>query len=630
MQFGILGLPKVGKTTLFNTLTASHEATGKFESAGQTHVGVARVPDDRLARAARPVQAEEVHPGDGRVHDIPGISAGEGAESLDLAKLKTVDALLHVVRAFEDPEIPHAGGSARSARRHRDPRPRADPRRPLAGRAAARAARQGGQARPDAAGDPREEAARRDHPAGAREPRRRCAGSALAARRRAACCAASSSSRPSRCWWWSTSPRARSRSAKPEDFGARTSRAGLQGVVVSAPIELEISRLSAEEQKEFLADLGLAEPSLDRVIRASYGMLGVIAFFTVGEDEVRAWTIRRGTMAREAAGAIHSDIERGFIRAEVVRWDDLLKLGSLAHCREKALLRLEGKEYVVARRRRRPLPLQRLRASVTPAPRLLPLLLTAARGRAAGRRRRARTSPSSDGWRIERVDRAEKLAAGATVTIENRHGDLRVRVGDPASWRSTAWRSTPTGNRRCAWSSWRPTAAGRCAWSSRRAGLSPRIRAAALDLAVAVPADAPLVLRAARGTDRGARIPRRAARRSAAGEIRLRGSGAVDLRSERGAVRVAFHPEAPRAPSRIETSHRRHRGRAAARRRRGGPARDPGPADHRLQPRRRACRAALQEGRRALGAAAPGSSCYSRTGDLRLLERLAAQPAVGR
>jgi ribosome-binding ATPase YchF (GTP1/OBG family) len=134
--------------------------------------------------------------------------------------------------------------------------------------------------------------------------------------------------------------------APPAEFGV-VSRAAVTAITVSAPIEQEISLLPAAEQRDFLADLGLDEPSLDRVSRASYQLLGLIAFFTVGEDEVRAWTVRRGTRAREAAGAIHSDIERGFIRAEVVRWDDLLRLKTLAACREAALLRLEGKDYVV-------------------------------------------------------------------------------------------------------------------------------------------------------------------------------------------------------------------------------------------------------------------------------------------
>ena len=132
----------------------------------------------------------------------------------------------------------------------------------------------------------------------------------------------------------------------PEAFGVQPGQA-VRAVTVSAPIEQEISTLSPEEQKDFLADLGLSAPSLDRVTRASYDLLGVISFFTVGEDEVRAWTIRRGTRAREAAGAIHSDIERGFIRAEVVHCDDLIRLKTMAACRDAGLLRLEGKEYMM-------------------------------------------------------------------------------------------------------------------------------------------------------------------------------------------------------------------------------------------------------------------------------------------
>jgi ribosome-binding ATPase len=132
----------------------------------------------------------------------------------------------------------------------------------------------------------------------------------------------------------------------PETFGI-TLQPRVRAVTVSAPIEQEISALSPEEQKDFLADLGLSEPSLGRVTRASYDLLGVISFFTVGEDEVRAWTIRRGTKAREAAGTIHSDIERGFIRAEVVHCDDLIRLKTMAACRDAGVLRLEGKEYVM-------------------------------------------------------------------------------------------------------------------------------------------------------------------------------------------------------------------------------------------------------------------------------------------
>ncbi len=343
MQFGILGLPKVGKTTLFNTLTASHETTGKFDAAGKTHLGVAKVPDERLARLRDLFAPKKYTPATVEYVDIPGIVQGGGAESLDLAKLKTVDALLHVVRAFEDPEIPHAGGAL-------DPRSDiatldlelilAD--HSLVEKRLERLAKAGKRGLSPEEERERTLLAEKILPALESERSLRTLGLAgdeekmlrgfqlLSAKPLLVVINVGESAVAT---------------ATPESFGLGGD--GIAGVVVSAPIELEISRLAPDEQKEFLADLGLAAPSLDRVIRASYELLGVLSFFTVGEDEVRAWTIRRSTVAREAAGAIHSDIERGFIRAEVVRWDDLLEHRTMAACRDKALLRLEGKEYVV-------------------------------------------------------------------------------------------------------------------------------------------------------------------------------------------------------------------------------------------------------------------------------------------
>jgi GTP-binding protein YchF len=346
MQFGILGLPKVGKTTLFNTLTASREATGKFDAAGGAHVAVAKVPDPRLVRLRDLFSPKKYTPATVEYVDIPGIQKGEGAESLDLAKLKGVDGLLHVVRAFADPEIPHAGGAL-------DPASDiatldlelilAD--HSLVEKRLERLSKTGKKAL-----TPQEERektllAETILPALESEtPLRRLALSPddermlrgfqlLSAKPMLVVVNVAEDAVAS---------------ATPEDFGLVAHGEGRHGVVVSAPIELEISRLAAEEQKEFLADLGLAEPSLDRVIRACYELLGLISFFTVGEDEVRAWTIRKGATAREAAGVIHSDIERGFIRAEVTRWDDLLRVKTLAACRDQALLRLEGKDYPVA------------------------------------------------------------------------------------------------------------------------------------------------------------------------------------------------------------------------------------------------------------------------------------------
>jgi len=344
MQLGILGFPKVGKTTLFNILTASQQSTDKFSASRQTNVGVAQVPDARLVKLRDLFSPKKYTPATVEYVDIPGIRKGEGAESLDLGKLRTVDALVHVVRAFEDPELPHASGSVDPARDlleleleliladHELVERRLD--------RLAQSAKRG--LKPE---EEREKALLADVVLPALE-----------------------AERPMRDVEMSADDERRLRgfqmlSAKPmlvvlnvgegELAGADparigwTRRARTEAVVVSAPIEQEIAGLAAEEQRDFLAELGLAEPSVDRVIRASYELLGLLSFFTVGEDEVRAWTVRRGTHAREAAGTIHSDIERGFIRAEVVDWEELVRQGSIAACRTAGSLRLEGKEYEV-------------------------------------------------------------------------------------------------------------------------------------------------------------------------------------------------------------------------------------------------------------------------------------------
>jgi GTP-binding protein YchF len=353
MQLGILGLPKAGKTTLFNTLTASHQETDKFATSAKTHVGIATVPDPRLAALRDLFNPRKYVPATVEYVDIPGMKKGDGPESLDLAKLKTVDALVHVVRAFADPEIVHPDGSV-------------DPVRDMATvdleliladhslleRRLERLEKAGKRG-----ASPEEEREKRlltevliptleaEKPLRAialdADDERRLRGFQLL------------SAKPMLVVL--NVDEAAVATPAPEAVRAAIGpQSGL--VVVSAPIESEIAQLDAAAQKDFLADLGLTEPSLDRLIRASYELLGVISFFTVGEDEVRAWTIRRGAVAREAAGAIHSDIERGFIRAEIVPWDELLRQGSLAACQKHGTLRLEGKEYVVGARPGPPKP----------------------------------------------------------------------------------------------------------------------------------------------------------------------------------------------------------------------------------------------------------------------------------
>ncbi len=341
MQVGILGFTKAGKTTLFNLLTHSSQQTDKYATSKKTHVGVANVPDDRLVQLRELFNPKKFIPATVTYVDIPGVKKGEGAESLDLPSLREVDALIHVVRAFEDPELLHPDGSV-------------DPQRDienldleliladheLVSRRLERLekSRKRGLT-PD---ETREqellemvilpaldgETPLREIELGS-EDEKRLRGFQLL------------SAKPMLIALNVDEGQLAGGLAEPP-----TSRAGVSTIVISAPIEAEIAALSDEEQTEFLQDLGVEEPSVDRIIRASYQLLGLISFFTVGEDEVRAWTIRQGTTAKVAAGSIHSDLERGFIRAEVVRWDDLVRLKSLAACREEGILRLEGRDYI--------------------------------------------------------------------------------------------------------------------------------------------------------------------------------------------------------------------------------------------------------------------------------------------
>jgi ribosome-binding ATPase len=344
MQLGILGLPKAGKTTLFNTLTASQAATDKFTTSDKTHIGVAKVPDPRLATMRDLFQPRKFTPATIEYVDIPGIQRGESRESLDLAKLKTVDALVHVVRAFEDPEIPHADGAVNPARDVEN----VDLELVLADHTLV-------ERRLDRL---KQSSKRGMNPEEEREKRLLEEVILPALERetplRDVTLPAEDEKRLRGFQFLSAKPmlvvlNVEEKDVALADVGRFALKLGsaARAIVVSAPIEQEISRLDPAEQQAFLADLGLAEPSLDRLVRASYELLGYLSFFTVGEDEVRAWTIRRGTPAVEAAGTIHSDIQRGFIRAEVVFWEDLARLKTLAACRDQGLLRLEGKEYVM-------------------------------------------------------------------------------------------------------------------------------------------------------------------------------------------------------------------------------------------------------------------------------------------
>lgn len=346
MKAGIIGLASVGKSTLFQLLTgAAAPASG---GRPEPRLGIARVHDARVEKLAEMYQPKKETHATVEYVDVPGVAKGEGSALVDLPALRGIDALVHVVRAFESATAPHPEGSV-------------DPLRDaemldleliladlgLAERRLERLEASIKKAnRPDDVAERAvflklKQALEAEHPLReidlADEERRRLKSYSLL------------SEKPVLLVVNLGEDRIRQASSVVESSGlaAFAARPGLALCPVSAPIESEMGQLPPEDARAFMEDLGLAEPGLDRVIRTSYALLGLISFLTAGEDECRAWTIRKGTRAQQAAGTVHSDIERGFIRAEVVAFEDLVTAGSIAACRERGTLRLEGKDYVV-------------------------------------------------------------------------------------------------------------------------------------------------------------------------------------------------------------------------------------------------------------------------------------------
>lgn len=343
MEIGIIGLPQVGKTTLFNLLT---NAAGGAASARDTHVGMARVPDRRIDYLARLYKPRKTIYAQIKFTDIPGFSGGS-AKGVNpfLQAVRDVDALVHVVRVFETDALPHPEGSVdprrdieqiglelifhdlglienKLARLEKEKRRNKEAELELAAILRAKEALEAG--RMMAAVDfPEEEA------------------SAIRGYT-----------------FLSNKPMILAVNVSEEqllagdypgkaDVAAYAAQHDLAVVEFCGRIEEELAELSPEDRAQFMAEYGIHEPGIDRLARAAYDKLGLISFFTVGPDEVRAWTIRRGTDAKRAAGKIHSDIEKGFIRAEVFRFADLERLGSETAVREHGLWRLEGKDYQV-------------------------------------------------------------------------------------------------------------------------------------------------------------------------------------------------------------------------------------------------------------------------------------------
>jgi len=350
LQAGIVGLPNVGKSTLFNALTAAGAESANYPFCTiEPNVGMVPVPDERLERIHKIIATDKVIPTAVEIVDIAGLvrgaSQGEGLGNQFLGHIRNVDAVLHVVRCFEDGDVVHVDGSVDPIRDIET----IDIELVLADLDSAR--KRLDKWSKQAKGGDKEAVFQRDlltkmvDHMDAGQPLRSLE---LEPREAEALTAAQMiTSKPVLYVCNVAEDGVGADNAFVDKVRARAATEDAGVVVISAQVEAEISELDPEERAEFLSDLGLAEPGLNSLARETYRLLGLNTYFTAGEKEIRAWTIRDGWTAPQAAGVIHTDFERGFIRAEVYTIEDLEAAGGEAGLKTAGKLRIEGKEYVV-------------------------------------------------------------------------------------------------------------------------------------------------------------------------------------------------------------------------------------------------------------------------------------------
>lgn len=351
LKCGIVGLPNVGKSTLFNALTSAKALAANYPFATKDpNIGMITVPDERLDKLSELVNPQKVQPTTIEIVDIAGLikgaSKGEGLGNQFLANIREVDAIIHVIRCFEDGNVVHVDGSVDPVRdkevidtelllkdletlekridklkKQAKTGKKEDVKKVELAEKIEKHLESGQAARTMELDEEGQELLKDMY--------------LLTAKPILYVCNVDESS-------------VTTGNKYTEQFKAAVANEDAEVILVSAAIEADIAELeSKEERQEFLQEMGLSEPGLNKVIRAAYKLLNLITYFTAGVKEVRAWTIQRGWKAPQAAGVIHTDFEKGFIRAEVIKYEDFVKFGSEAAVKEAGKMGVEGKEYVV-------------------------------------------------------------------------------------------------------------------------------------------------------------------------------------------------------------------------------------------------------------------------------------------